>query len=37
MRRAYPKAGFVFERKRRYDPDGRFSSRFYERYGKNAN
>jgi len=37
MRRAYPKADFVFERKRHYDPDERFSSRFYERYGKNAN
>jgi len=37
MRRAYPKADFVFERKRHYDPDERFSSRFYERYGKLAN
>jgi decaprenylphospho-beta-D-ribofuranose 2-oxidase len=36
MRRAYPKADFAFERKRHYDPDERFSSRFYERYGKNA-
>lgn len=33
MRRAYPKAGFAFERKRHYDPEERFSSRFYERYG----
>jgi len=36
MRRAYPKADDVFERKRHYDPDERFSSRFYERYGKLA-
>jgi FAD/FMN-containing dehydrogenase len=33
MRRAYPKAEWVFERKRHYDPAERFSSRFYERYG----
>jgi decaprenylphospho-beta-D-ribofuranose 2-oxidase len=32
LRRAYPKADFVFERKRHYDPDERFSSKFYERY-----
>ena len=32
LRKAYPKADFVFERKRHYDPDERFSSKFYERY-----
>jgi FAD/FMN-containing dehydrogenase len=37
MRRAYPKAQYVFQRKRHYDPDERFSSRFYERYGTIAN
>lgn len=35
MRKAYPRTDFVFERKLHYDPDERFSSRFYERY-KNA-
>ena len=34
LRRAYPKADFVFERKRHYDPDERFSSKFYERYAR---
>jgi decaprenylphospho-beta-D-ribofuranose 2-oxidase len=36
MRRAYPRTDFAFERKRHYDPDERFSSRFYERYAKVA-
>ena len=36
MRKAYPKTDFVFERKRHYDPDERFSSKFYERYKSNA-
>ncbi len=31
--RAYPRAGAAFERKRFYDPQERFSSQFYERYG----
>jgi decaprenylphospho-beta-D-ribofuranose 2-oxidase len=34
LHRAYPGAAFAFERKRFYDPDGRFSSRFYETYGQ---
>ncbi len=33
LRRAYPGASRAFERKRFYDPDERFTSRFYERYG----
>lgn len=37
MRRAYPKADFVFKRKRFYDPDERFTSKFYERYAPHAN
>lgn len=36
LRQAYPRADFVFERKRHYDPDERFSSKFYERYKSNA-
>jgi FAD/FMN-containing dehydrogenase len=32
LRKAYPKADFVFQRKRHYDPAERFSSKFYERY-----
>jgi FAD/FMN-containing dehydrogenase len=31
--RAYPRAGFAFERKRFYDPGELFSNQFYERYG----
>ena len=31
--RAYPRAREAFERKRFYDPQERFSSQFYERYG----
>jgi FAD/FMN-containing dehydrogenase len=34
LRKAYPKADFVFERKRHYDPAERFSSKFYERYAR---
>jgi decaprenylphospho-beta-D-ribofuranose 2-oxidase len=33
LHRAYPKAAWAFERKRFYDPEERFSSRFYETYG----
>jgi FAD/FMN-containing dehydrogenase len=33
LHRAYPKAREAFARKRFYDPDELFSSRFYERYG----
>ncbi len=33
LHRAYPRAREAFERKKHYDPDGLFSSRFYERYG----
>lgn len=33
LHRAYPRAGAAFERKRFYDPQERFSSQFYERYG----
>jgi decaprenylphospho-beta-D-ribofuranose 2-oxidase len=33
LHRAYPKAAWAFERKRAYDPEERFSSRFYETYG----
>lgn len=33
MRSAYPRAGEVFERKRFYDPQERFMSKFYEKYG----
>ena len=36
MRKAYPKTDFFFERKRHYDPEERFSSKFYERYGKKS-
>lgn len=32
--RAYPRAGEAFERKRFYDPGEVFSSKFYEKYGK---
>jgi decaprenylphospho-beta-D-ribofuranose 2-oxidase len=31
--RAYPRAGFAFERKRFYDPNEMFSSQFYQKYG----
>lgn len=31
--RAYPRAGFAFERKRFYDPTELFTSQFYEKYG----
>lgn len=34
LRRAYPRAALGFERKRFYDPDTVFASRFYERYGR---
>jgi decaprenylphospho-beta-D-ribofuranose 2-oxidase len=33
LHRAYPRAAWAFERKRVYDPEERFSSRFYETYG----
>jgi len=33
MWRAYPNAEHVFERKRFYDPEERFMSKFYEKYG----
>ena len=33
LHRAYPNAGHAFERKRFYDPNEMFTSRFYERYG----
>jgi FAD/FMN-containing dehydrogenase len=33
MWRAYPEAKRVFERKRFYDPEERFMSKFYEKYG----
>ena len=33
LHRAYPNARHAFERKRFYDPEEIFSSRFYERYG----
>lgn len=33
LHRAYPRAREAFERKKHHDPDGLFSSRFYERYG----
>lgn len=33
LQRAYPKATWAFARKRFYDPDELFTSRFYERYG----
>jgi len=33
MRKAYPEAARVFERKRLYDPEERFMSKFYEKYG----
>lgn len=33
LHRAYPKAAHAFARKRFYDPEERFSSRFYETYG----
>ncbi|MEE8459006.1 MAG: FAD-binding oxidoreductase [Phycisphaerales bacterium] len=32
--RAYPQAREFFDRKRQHDPDGIFSNRFYEKYGK---
>jgi len=32
--RAYPQAREFFDRKRRLDPDGIFSNRFYEKYGE---
>ena len=31
--RAYPRAGYAFERKRFYDPNEIFVSQFYEKYG----
>ena len=33
LHRAYPNAQRAFERKRFYDPEERFSSQFYQRYG----
>ena len=33
LARAYPRVGDFFAAKRRWDPDGRFTSTFYERYG----
>jgi FAD/FMN-containing dehydrogenase len=33
LARAYPRIGDFFAAKRRWDPDGRFTSTFYERYG----
>jgi hypothetical protein len=33
LRKAYPKADYVFGRKRFYDPGERFMSAFYARYG----
>ena len=35
LHRAYPRAGYAFERKRFYDPNEVFTSQFYERYGHN--
>lgn len=32
MYKAYPRAGFFFAEKKRYDPDERFTSKFYEAY-----
>jgi FAD/FMN-containing dehydrogenase len=34
LRRAYPEIDAFFAAKRRYDPDGLFSSKFYEKYGE---
>lgn len=36
LHRAYPRAAWAFERKRAYDPDERFASRFWETYGHTA-
>ena len=33
LRRAYPEVDDFFAAKKRYDPDGLFSNKFYERYG----
>jgi FAD/FMN-containing dehydrogenase len=34
LRRAYPEIDAFFSAKRQYDPDGLFSSKFYEKYGE---
>ncbi len=34
MKKAYPKANYVFEQKKVYDPSELFMSKFYERYGQ---
>jgi hypothetical protein len=34
LHRAYPNAQRAFERKRFYDPEERFTSQFYEKYGQ---
>ena len=34
LHRAYPRAEYAFERKRFYDPEEMFSSKFYEKYGR---
>jgi FAD/FMN-containing dehydrogenase len=33
LRRAYPSIDAFFSKKKQYDPDGLFSSKFYEKYG----
>jgi FAD/FMN-containing dehydrogenase len=33
LRRAYPEIDAFFAAKKTYDPDGLFSSKFYEKYG----
>lgn len=36
LRRGYPRVDEFFALKRRHDPDARFSSLFYERYGRDT-
>jgi hypothetical protein len=33
LRKCYPEIDDFFAAKRKYDPDGLFSNRFYEKYG----